>query len=55
MAIDFSQVKSLTIPEGSVKQITDSQGNILWKEPSARTLVSIAVSGYTSSINRGQT
>lgn len=55
MAIDFSQVKSLTIPEGSVKQITDSQGNILWKEQSARTLVSIAVSGYTSSINRGTT
>lgn len=35
MAIDFSQVKSLTIPEGSVKQITDSQGNILWKEQAA--------------------
>lgn len=32
MAIDFSQVKTITIPEGSVKQITDSQGNILWKK-----------------------
>jgi len=32
MAIDFSQVKTITIPEGSVKQITDSQGNILWKQ-----------------------
>lgn len=32
MAIDFSKVKTITIPEGSVKKITDSQGNILWKE-----------------------
>ena len=32
MAIDFSKVKTITIPEGSVKKITDSTGNILWKE-----------------------
>lgn len=32
MAIDFSQVKAITIPEGSVTKITDSTGNILWKE-----------------------
>ena len=31
MAIDFSQVKTITIPEGPVKKITDSAGNILWK------------------------
>ena len=31
MAIDFSQVKSITIPEGSVTKITDSNGNILWQ------------------------
>ena len=30
MAIDFSQVKTITIPEGSVKQIQDSNGNIIW-------------------------
>ena len=30
MAIDFSQVKTITIPEGSVTKITDSTGNILW-------------------------
>ena len=35
MAIDFSQVKTITIPEGSVTKITDSTGNILWKEQSA--------------------
>ena len=32
MAIDFSQVNTITIPEGSVKKITDSNGNILWQE-----------------------
>ena len=31
MPIDFSQVKTITIPEGSVKKITDSTGNILWQ------------------------
>lgn len=28
--MDFSQVKEITIPEGTVKKITDSQGNVLW-------------------------
>lgn len=32
MAIDFSQVKTITIPEGPVKKITDSTGVVLWKE-----------------------
>ena len=32
MPIDFSQVKTLTIPEGSVTKITDSTGNILWSD-----------------------
>lgn len=31
MAIDFSQVKTITIPEGSVTKITDSNDNILWQ------------------------
>ena len=31
MAIDFSQVNTITIPEGSVKKITDSNGNTLWQ------------------------
>ena len=35
MAIDFSQVKTITIPEGSVTKITDSTGNILWKAKTA--------------------
>lgn len=29
MAIDFSKVKTITIPEGSVTKITDSSGNTL--------------------------
>lgn len=31
MAIDFSKVKAITIPEGSVTKITDSIGNTLWQ------------------------
>ena len=30
--MDFSQVKAITIPEGSVKKITDSLGNVLWQK-----------------------
>ena len=30
--MDFSQVKSLTIPEGEVTKITDSSGNVLWQK-----------------------
>lgn len=36
MAIDFSQVKTITIPEGSVKKITDSNGNVLWQGESGK-------------------
>ena len=38
MAIDFSQVKTITIPEGSVTKITDSNGNILWQGSSWHTI-----------------
>ena len=31
MPIDFSQVRTITIPEGSVTKITDSNGNTLWQ------------------------
>lgn len=30
--MDFTQVKSLTIPEGEVTKITDSSGNVLWQK-----------------------
>lgn len=30
--MDFSQVKSLTIPEGEVTKITDSSGKVLWQK-----------------------
>ena len=32
--MDFSQVKSLTIPEGEVTKITDSSGIVLWQKES---------------------
>ena len=38
MAIDFSQVKTITIPEGSVTKIIDSNGNTLWQSASWHTL-----------------
>ena len=35
MPIDFSQVKTVTIPEGSVTKITDANGNVLWQKQPA--------------------
>ena len=29
--MDFSNVKKLTIPEGVVKNITNSSGQVIWK------------------------
>ena len=53
MAIDFSQVKTITIPEGSVKKITDSNGNILWQGSGWHTVwegnQKIGYGGYTGS------
>ena len=38
MAMSFSQVKTIIIPEGSVTKITDSTGNILWQSQSWHTI-----------------
>ena len=38
MPIDFSQVKTITIPEGSVTKITDSNGSILWQSAGWHTI-----------------
>ena len=35
MAIDFSKVKTITIPEGDVTKITDSSGNVIWQKQPA--------------------
>lgn len=35
MTIDFSQVKSITIPEGEVTKIIDADGNVLWQKQPA--------------------
>jgi hypothetical protein len=50
MAIDFSTIKAITIPEGTVKKI-QSGTTVLWQL--AKTLSSIAISGYTTSLARG--
>ena len=53
MAIDFSQVKTITIPEGSVTKITDSNGNTLWQGSGWHTVwegsKKIGYGGYTGS------
>ncbi len=36
--IDFTTVKSLTIPEGSVAKITDASGNVLWNSVKMATI-----------------
>ena len=43
--MDFSQVKSLSIPNGSVVKITDSNGNVLYNKTVYRQLEYIYFSG----------
>lgn len=50
MAIDFRQVKAITIPEGDVKQISIN-GVVVWS--SVAELVSITLSGQITSLDRG--
>lgn len=33
MAVSFANAKSIVIPEGNVKQISDSLGRVIWKKP----------------------
>ena len=53
MPIDFSQVKTITIPEGSVTKITDSNGNTLWQGAGWHTIwegnQKIGYGGWTGS------
>lgn len=48
MPIDFSQVKTITIPEGDVKRITIA-GVVVWE---SKVLTSITLSGQTTSLDR---
>lgn len=50
MAIDFSQVKKIMIPEGEVTKI-QINGVTVWEN--APVLTSITLSGQTTSLNRG--
>ena len=52
MAIDFSQVKTITIPEGSVTKITDSNGNTLWQGVQSEGWHTIWEGNKTCSITR---
>ena len=59
MAIDFSQVKTITIPEGSVCEITDSTGNLLWEGVGWHTIwkgsksCRVNAKGYTTPVLEG--
>ena len=59
MAIDFSQVKTITIPEGSVTKITDPNGNTLWQGVGWHTIwegskkCSVKVSGSSTPVITG--
>ena len=55
MAIDFSQVKAITIPEGSVTKITDSNGNILWQGVQSEGWHTIWEGNKTCSLTRNGT
>ena len=48
MALDFSQVVGITIPQGGVKRITIN-GTTVWEEPVAKTLVSISLNPSSGS------
>ena len=55
MAIDFSQVKAITIPEGSVTKITDSNGTILWQGVQSEGWHTIWEGNKTCSLTRSGT
>lgn len=52
MAIDFSQVRALSIPEGNVISIS-SGGVVIWS--AGPRLTSITLSGYNTSLNKDST
>lgn len=47
MALDFSTVSNLVIPDGKVAYITDADGNVLWENQSGFDLKITSVSGTT--------
>ena len=55
--IDFSTLKKLMIPEGSVTKITDSSGLVLWMLPSDEEIKAVAlrVKKFTSDTYAGET
>lgn len=41
--MDLSNVKSIVIPEGTVKKIEDGDGNVLWKKPVTTATINITI------------
>ena len=55
MAIDFSNVKAIEIPEGNVKELKDSNNNVLWKvsSPSMEYIQDGLVAWFDAENNTG--
>lgn len=49
--MDFSTLKSLTIPEGVVTQIADANGTVLWRAASSEATAKVGVLDDTSYSN----
>lgn len=46
MSIDFSTLKSLTIPEGKTVKITDASGRVMWAKPNSDDeMVTVTITG----------
>lgn len=56
MSIDFSTLKGLTIPEGVVTQITDSNGTVIWKvkKDTVRLKIKASVADIDNPYGHGQ-
>lgn len=52
--MDFRHVKKITIPNGNVTKITDSKGNILWRNGYSLNLTPVPSSGGTIIANKSQ-
>ena len=46
MRVLFEGVKAITVPEGSVRKITNQAGQVLWEKHSVSVDVTVTIKGY---------
>lgn len=44
--IDFSKCTKWDIPEGTVVQVTDANGNVLWKAPEIKRETDVPIEAF---------